>query len=377
MAENEGGPVLNPLELFFDLVFVFAFTQITAFLSDHSSWLWVVQGAILLAALWRTWTKYSWLTVTIPVERVLAERVLILAATATTFVLAISIRGAFDETAILFGTAYFLINGLHFGLSAIATQSETRKRVLSLLPGLLGGPALVFAAGFVEQPWRLIFWVLGIAVDYAMPAIRGVPAVELNTVHFVERYRHIVIIALGETILAMGFSVSSDELRLPPELLLTVLLGITLIAALGWLYFDYVTLASERRFEAAEGYERNVLARDSYLYLHLPLVAGIIFIAFGLEETLTHVEAPLRVIPAAALCGGAALYLLGHTAFWLRDIGRLSVPRLAVAGLAIAVIPLAMQVSALTALAALTTLFGGLAVLETIFAPVRGSLRED
>jgi low temperature requirement protein LtrA len=369
--------MLNPLELFFDVVFVFAFTQITAFLADHLTWLRMLQGAALLAAMWWAWVKYSWLTVTAPVDQVLSERVLVLAATAVTFLLALTIRGAFEATAFLFGTAYLVLNALHIGLSMVESSRDTRRRFRDLLPGFLGGPVLLLAAAFVDHPLRIVLWLAGITVDYSVMALRGVARFRLHSGHFVERYRHIVIIALGETILSMGFSISTSELRLPLQVQLAALVGFVLVATLGWLYFDYVTYASEERITDAEDYERGALARDSYAYLHLPIVAGIIFIALGLDQTVEHVTAPLETLPAIALCGGAALYLLGHTAFRLRDIGSISVARLVTAGAALALIPLAFQVPALMALAVLTALLVGLAIFETAFSPLRREVHES
>lgn len=367
----------DPLELFFDLVFVFAFTRVTAFVSHDHTWVGVVRGVALLAALWWAWVTYSWLMDTAPTEVVLSERVAILAATAVMFVVALSVPEAFGETSVLFGVAYFAVRALHVGLSVGTTDAETRSRFLRLVPGFLGGPALLLIAGFVDEPLRAGLWVAGLAIDYGILTVVGVAKFDVHVEHFVERYRDIVIIALGESILAMGFAVADAETHLPLRVVVAAFLGIVFIATLGWLYFDYVTLAAEEYFVGVEGYERGVVARDSYAYLHFPIIAGIVFVALGLEETVSHVAEPLGTLPAVALYGGSALYLLGHVAFRLAESGSVSVPRLVVAGVVCLSIPAATGVPSLVALVGLAALFVGLAALETLYSPIRRSVRED
>ena len=373
--ETESGEeASSPLELFFDLVFVFAFTRVTAFVSQHHTWAGLVRGIALLAVLWWAWVTYSWLMDTTPTEEVVSERVAILAATATMFVVAIAVPEAFGDTAVLFGVAYFTVRAIHVGLSMLTTDREVRARFLHLVPGFLGGPALLLVAGFVGDPLRAGLWIAGIAIDYGVLFVRGIAKYDIYVEHFVERYRDIVIIALGESILAMGFAIAEI-----PGISLGVIeaafLGIVLLAALLWLYFDYVTLAAEEHFLRAEGYDRGVVARNSYAYLHLPIIAGIIFVALGLEETVSHVGEPLGTISAVALYGGGALYLFGHNAFRLYEAGTVSVPRLVVAGIACLLISVAVQVPALLALAGLTVLFVGLAAFETVYSPIRRDVR--
>jgi low temperature requirement protein LtrA len=374
--ETEPEEASDPLELFFDLVFVFAFTRVTAFVSNHHTWAGVVRGIALLAALWWAWVTYSWLMDTAPTEEVVAERVVILAATATMFVVAIAVPEAFGETAVLFGVAYFAVRAIHVGLSVRTTHFETRERFLRLVPGFLGGPALLLAASFVDGPLRAALWIAGIAIDYGVLFVRGVAKFDIHVEHFVERYRDIVIIALGESILAMGFAIAGDP-GLPLRVVVAAFLGIVLLAALAWLYFDYVTLAAEEHFLGAEGYDRGIVARNSYAYLHLPIITGIIFVALGLEETVIHIAEPLGTISAVALYGGGALYLLGHTAFRLYEAGSTSVPRLVVAGVACLSITVTVQVPALLALAGLVVLFVGLAAFETVYSPIRRDVRGD
>ncbi len=147
---------------------------------------------------------------------------------------------------------------------------------------------------------------------------------------------------------------------------LAAVLGVALAAALWWAYFDLVMLVAERRLSAAKGDERARLARDAYPYLHLPMVVGIIFVALGIKQTLAHVGDPLQAIPAVALCGGVALYLLGHNGFRLREIGSVSVPRLVVTVLCCALIPLAVSIPSLITLAILAGLLCALAAFETM-----------
>jgi low temperature requirement protein LtrA len=181
--------------------------------------------------------------------------------------------------------------------------------------------------------------------------------------HFVERHGLIIIIALGESIVAID--VGAAGLELGAGVVLAAVLGMVLAAGLWWAYFDYVALAAERRLISAQGQERATLARDSYSYLHLPMVAGIVLVALGVKKTLAHVGDPLGIIPAVALCGGVALYLLGHNAFRLRDVGSVSIPRLAATTISLALIPAAVRMPSLITLAATATLLVTLAAYET------------
>jgi low temperature requirement protein LtrA len=376
-GEEPAAAASDPLELFFDLVFVFAFTRVTAFVAHHHTWRGVLQGVALLATLWWAWVTYSWLMDTTPAERVLPERVAILAATATMFVVALAVPNAFGDTALLFGAAYFAVRAIHVTLSVLVTDARTRDRFLRLVPGFLGGPALLVAAGFVSGRLQAALWVAGLAIDYGVLFVRGVAKFDVTAEHFVERYRDIVVIALGESVLAMGFGIVEGEVVLPPRVVTAAFLGIVFVAALAWLYFDYVTLAAEAAFAETTGYERGVVARNSYAYLHLPMVAGIVFVALGLEETVTQTAEPLGAIGAVALYGGSALYLVGHTAFRRYERGDVSVPRVVVAAVACVSILAAVRVPALLALAGLVVLFVGLAAFETVHSPIRRGVRGE
>jgi low temperature requirement protein LtrA len=364
---------VTPLELFFDLVFVFAFTQVTGFLVEHLSWTGMVRGAALLAALWWAWVTYSWLTGAVPAEEALPARLVILTAMAAMLVVALSVPGAFGDDAILFGVAYFVVRLLHVVLYGVATPPETRDAVLRATPGFLGGPALLVVAGFFDGPLEGILWAVALAIDYGIVFVRGVEGFHVNVGHFVERHRLVFIIALGESIVAIG--VGAEGLELGFSVVLAALLGIVLVIALWWLYFDYVVLAAERTLAAVSGHEQTRRARDSYSYIHLPMVGSIIFVALGIEQTLAHTGDPLGTIAAVALFGGGALYLLGHNAFRYRDHGHISVLRLVVAIVTLVLISVAVRVPAIVALALLTALFVGLAVYETVRSEHRNALR--
>jgi low temperature requirement protein LtrA len=227
----------------------------------------------------------------------------------------------------------------------------------------VGAPALLIVAGFFDGFAQGALWATALAVGYGDDYIRGVSGFRIHPGHIAERHGLIVIIALGESIVAVGVGVSG--LALGAGVIVAVVLGIALAAALWWAYFDLVMLTAERRLTEARGEERARLALDSYSYLHLPMVAGIIFAALGIEQTLAHVGYPLGTIPAVALCGGVALYLLGHNAFRLREEGSVSVPRLVVAVVCLALIGVGGSVSSILTLAVLSLLLCGLAAFET------------
>jgi low temperature requirement protein LtrA len=356
---------VTPLELFFDLVFVFALTQVTGFLADHLTWIGMLQGATLLVVLWWAWGGYSWLTNAVPAEEVIPARVVILTAMAAMLVASLAVPDAFGEYGVLFGLAYFVVRLLHVVLFVLATGDtpETQQAFLRLTPGFLLAPALLIPAGFVDGFAQGTLWAIALAIDLGVSLVRGVSGFRVHPEHFVERYGLIMIIALGESIVAIG--VGASGLELGAGVVVAAVLGVALAAALWWAYFDLFVLVAERRLSAAKGAERARLARDSYPYLHLPMVAGIILVALGIKTTLAHVGDPLGTIPAVALCGGVALYLLGHNAFRLRDVGSVSVPRFVVTILCCALIPVAVSVPSLVTLATLAGLLCALAAFET------------
>jgi low temperature requirement protein LtrA len=368
MVTEGGDPVeqrVTPLELFFDLVFVFALTQVTGFLTHHLTWLGMLQAAALLTVLWASWASYSWLTNAVPAEEVISARLVIFCAMAAMFVASLAVPDAFGEYGVLFGLAYFVVFLLQVVLFALATggEPEQRRAILRLAPGLVVGPALLIVAGFLDGLAQGALWAVALAVSYGVAYLRGVAGFRVHAGHFAERHGLVVIIALGESIVAVG--VGASGVGLGARVLVAAVLGIALAASLWWAYFDLVMLTAERRLSAAQGEERARLARDSYTYLHLPMVASIIFAALGVEKTLAHVGEPLGTIPSVALCGGVALYLLGHNAFRLREEGSLSVPRLIVSLACLALIPVAVSVPSLITLAVLTVLLCGLAAFET------------
>jgi low temperature requirement protein LtrA len=366
---TEGGDLaeqrVTPLELFFDLVFVFALTQVTGFLADHLTWTGMLQGAALLAVLWWAWGAYSWLTNAVPAEEVISARLVILSAMAAMLVASLAVPDAFGEYGVLFGLSYFVVRVLHVVLFVLATGStpEARQAMLRLAPGFLGAPALLIPAGFLDGFAQGALWAVALAIDLGVSFVRGVSGFRVNAEHFVERYGLIVIIALGESIVAIG--VGASGLTIGAGVVVAAVLGIALAAALWWAYFDLDMLVAGQRLSAAKGEERARLARDAYSYLHLPMVAGIVLVALGIKKTLEDVGDPLGTIPAVALCGGVALYLLGHNAFRLRDIGSASVPRLVVTALCCALIPVAASVPSVVTLATLAVLLCALAAFET------------
>jgi low temperature requirement protein LtrA len=263
-ARIGGEQRVTPLELFFDLVFVFALTQVTGFLSTHLSWIGMLQAAALLTALWGAWALYSWLTNAVPAEEVIPARLVIFLAMAAMFVALLAVPDAFGEYGVIFGIAYFVVFFLQVLLFALATgrDPEQRRAILRLAPGFWGGPALLILAGFLDGYAQGALWAVALASAYGVGVVRGVSGFRIHPAHFAERHGLIVIIALGESIVAVGVGASGVELG--AGVIVAVVLGIALAAALWWAYFDLSMLSAERRLSAAQGEERARLARDSY-----------------------------------------------------------------------------------------------------------------
>src|SRR5919107_1315616 len=246
---TEGGDLaeqrVTPLELFFDLVFVFALTQVTGFLADHLTWTGMLQGAALLTVLWWAWGGYSWLTNAVPAEEVIGARLVILTAMAAMLVASLAVPDAFGEYGVLFGLAYFVVRILHVVLYVLATGStpESRQAMLRLAPGFLGAPALLIPAGFVDGFVQGALWAAAIGIDLSVSLVGGVGGFRVHAEHFVERFGLIVIIALGESIVAIG--VGAAGLALGAGGVLAAVVGGALAAALWWAYFDLLMLVAE------------------------------------------------------------------------------------------------------------------------------------
>jgi low temperature requirement protein LtrA len=363
------------LELFFDLVFVFAITQVTTLMAHEGGWAGIGQGMLVLSALWWAWAGYAWLTNRINPEEG-AVRLVVFAVMAALLIASLAVPRAFGSDAEVFGVAYLGVRALHIGLFAMSTNiGEGMRGVVRRLavPQLLGG-AIVCLACFLDGPAQYVVFGLALVVDYGGLLLIGVAGWKLHAGHFAERHSLIVIIALGESIVALG--VGAGDHAVTVSIALAAVLGIAISAAMWWAYFDVVALVAERRLSSLDGDDQARMARDSWTYLHLPMVAGIILFALGVKKTLAHVDEPLGTAAAFALCGGLAIYLAGLVAFRLRNIGSLNKQRALTVAVMLVLIPVAHRVDALPALAIVAVASCGLIAYEAIrFRDVRDRVR--
>jgi low temperature requirement protein LtrA len=369
---REGEQVM-PLELFFDLVFVLALTQCTALMAADPTWTGLAQGLLVLAVLWWSWTGYAWLTSVVDPEEG-AVRLVIFAAMAAFLVAALCVPEAFDSLGLLFAGAYGVVRASHIALFVLASRDDPRLResVIGLGAGTAVGISLLATASAFDGAAQGAIWAAALLLDMAEPYFFGAEGWKLVPGHFAERHGLIVIIALGESIVAIG---AGAEATVDAGVVAAAVLGIAVTGALWWLYFDVVSLVAKRRLEqASEGRERNELARDSYSYLHFPMVAGIVLLALGLKKTLGNVDEPLKTVPAFAMLGGTALYLLAHIAIRLRNIHTLNRQRLVCAILLVALVPVAVE---LPALATLAILAGVLVILIAYETRLYGERRDQ
>ena len=366
---------VTPLELFFDLVFVFAITQVTGLMSEQATWEGILNGMLVLAALWWAWAGYAWLTNSLPADGG-AIRLAMIGAMAAMLVASLAVPDAFGRHALLFAGAYALVRVLHLVLYAIGSWGDRDMlgAVRRLAIGATIGPALIVAAAFADGVAQAALWTVALAVDYGGALFGRARGWQVSAAHFAERHALIVIIALGESIVALG--VGATEIVLGTRVVVAAVLGVVVIAALWWAYFDVVALVAERKLAEATGRERAALARDSYSYLHLPMVAGIVLFALGLKKTLADVEDPLKTVPAVALCGGLALYLLAHVAFRLRNVRSFNPHRTVAAVALLALLPLVLEVPSLAALALVALVCALLIAYEVVrFREARARVR--
>jgi low temperature requirement protein LtrA len=365
LSDAEREHEVTPLELFFDLVFVFALTQVTVLLAEEPTWGGVLRGMLVLAALWWAWSTYAWLTSATDVDEG-GVRLMMLASMGAMFGVALAVPGAFGDDAVLFGVAYLLVRLFHLLLSATVARDDPDRlgALLRFAPTAILGASLLVLAGFLDGNERVAVWVVALAIDYLGPVVIGVgQGWQVAPEHFAERHGLIILIALGESIIAIGLGAGFE---LDTGVLVAAALGIVVVSALWWLYFDVAAIFARRRLIEAKGLELHRLALHAYSYLHLPMIAGVVLFALGLKTTVDHVGEALDTVPAVGLCGGAALYLLGHIAFLFRTTGRVFRRRTVGAVVLLALAPAAVVIPALAALALVSAVCSVIVAYEAI-----------
>jgi low temperature requirement protein LtrA len=362
-AARREGERVTPLELFFDLVFVLAITQCTALMAHDQTWSGLAQGLLVLGVVWWAWVGYAWLTSVIDPEAE-AVRFAIFVAMAALLLVAIAVPEAFGSLALTFALAFGVFRCAHIVLFwlAGADDQDLRRSVLGLAISTAIAVGILALASLFDGLAQGSLWALALFLDMAGPYFFGSEGWKLIPHHFAERHGLIVIIALGESIVAIGVGASGV---LSLGIGTAAVLGVALAAALWWTYFDVVALISARRLDEAEaGKVQNELARDSYSYIHLLLVAGIVLGALGLKVTIGHHAENLHYVPAFALLGGVAIYLLGLVAFRYRHVRTINRRRLGLAIVLLMLIPVATAMPALATLAIVVVLVWGLVAVE-------------
>ncbi|SCG63568.1 Low temperature requirement protein LtrA [Micromonospora inositola] len=395
------GATVTPLELFFDLVFVYALTQVTALMAADLTWRGLGRGMLVLALLWWCWCCYAWLGNTVRADEGVV-RVALFAVMATMFVVAVTIPEAFVDLPgglsgpVVFAACYLVVRVLHLVIYWHAARGDAglRRQLLRAALPMLGGATLLFTAALLPQQLsadpqrvgsiRTLLWVLALAIDYGGIMAIGARGWQIfSAAHWTERHGLIIIVALGESLVAIGVGVTALPISWP--IIVASAFGIAVAASLWWAYFDVVAIAAERVLHRARGAERAALGRDSYTYLHLPMVAGIILLALGFKKVLAYVgddshhrlTDPLHGLGLLALYGGVILYLLGHVGFRLRNMGSVNWPRVAAAGLLVVLVPVADQLPALAALGLLALVCAGMVTAEVVlFGEARRALRD-
>jgi low temperature requirement protein LtrA len=369
---------VTPLELFFDLVFVLAITQCTALMAGNPTWQGLLHGLIVLGLLWWCWVGYAWLTSVVDPEEG-SVRIAMFAAMAALLVSALAVPHAFSDTALIFAVSYGVARLAQVVLLYMAGRENPDLRhsvVVGLLGSTLVGIALLVVGSQLSTTAQTVLWGTALVLDMAGPLFFGVEGWMLVPGHFAERHGLIVLIAIGESIVSVG---TGSHFKVDAGVITAAVLGVAVAAALWWLYFDVVAIVAARHLaQAKPGREQNSMARDSYSFLHLPMVAGIVLIALGMKKTLAHVDHHLSTVIAAAMFGGAALYLLAHVAFRLRNVHTLNRQRLVTAGLLCALVPFVVHIDALVALGVLTAVLIALITYEAIrFAAARDRVRHE
>jgi low temperature requirement protein LtrA len=328
---EEASQRASTLELFYDLVFVFAITQVSHLLLEHLTWAGAGQALIVLLAVWWSWNYTTWTTNELDTETI-PVRLLLLALMLVSLLMSVAIPDAFGEHALLFAGSYVAIQvGRHSFLTFAAAEPRTieRERAGRILTWFVAAGVLWIAGALADGPARTALWLAALALDYGAPLVLfwvpGRPRLEgatweVGTEHFAERFGLFIILALGESIVLIGATTSESDLT--PATIVAFIMAFLASAAIWWLYFTSVARLGEHYLAVSE--DRTTLARDGYTFLHVVFAAGIIMTAVGDELVIAH---PTEVLPpqeVTAVAAGPAIYLFALTLFGYRLTGALS-----------------------------------------------------
>ena len=362
----EREPRVTPLELFFDLVFVFGLTQVTTVLSDSPTWSGLGHGLLILGVLWWVWASYAWLTNTVD-PGIGSVSGAMLVAMGAMFVAALTVPDALGRHGVVFGVAFLIVNAMYLALYALAARGDLDlfAAILRIAPSTFAGSVVIIAAGFADGRLKALLWLAALVVGYGLPFLLGTGGWHVQPAHFVERHGLIVIIAIGEALIAIGLGERSSGIS--TRVIVAAVLGFAVVTSFWLAYFDFFTIRVEQLLTDRTGGERIALARDVFSYLHLPMVAGIVLFAFAMKTTLAHVDSHLSTIAAFGLCVGPAVYLLAYVALRFRVSHTIGGGRLTAATACAALWPVATAVPALLSLALVALVWVGLHAYEIIW----------
>jgi low temperature requirement protein LtrA len=356
---------VSTLELFFDLVFVFTLTQFTRFIADDTSAERALQLLVMFGVLWWMYGGYAWLTNVVAPTSWL-RRGLLLVGMAGYLMIALAIPDAYADAGWAFGVGYFIVNAVHSGLFLYSAGAGASRAMLPLASTNLVAATLVLAGGVLPERWRLPLWALVLVLQWTSPYLHPKQEWSLSASHFVERHGLVVIVALGESIVAIG--VGAAGLPVDADLVLVAGFGLALAFLLWWAYFGGDDEAAEHQLARIPPLQRGRAALYSFGHAHLVLLLGIVVLAAGVKKAIGHAFEHLPLAHALALGGGLAVFLLGDV--WFRrvlSIGRLRYRTLAAVA-ALATVPIGQWLATAQLAALVVVLLATLAAESRVSA---------
>jgi low temperature requirement protein LtrA len=303
---------VSTLELFFDLVFVFTITQLTTAVANRPTPAGLLAVLLMLGVIWWMYAGYAWLTNAVPPDRA-DRKLLLMTGMAGFFVIALAVPGAFTGDGPAFGAGYVVVTVVHSALFTRASSRSVVRAILRIAPFNLVASLLLLAGGLAGGLLEYGLFAAAFLVQGTSPRLTGTSGFRIQPGHFVERHGLVLLVALGESVVAIGIGVAGQPVGV--ALAGVALLGLALAAGLWWLYFGGDDERAERALVLARPDTRPRLVLNAYGYAYVPILLGVILLAAGVKRSIGHGFEPLQLEPALILGAGVALYLWGSALF--------------------------------------------------------------